>query len=161
SNAITSGCSGTNYCPSDVTTRGQMAVFLIRSMVLTDDFDFPSAPFFEDVPATHPQFKWIQKLRSLGITTGCTTLRYCPNDPVTRGQMAVFLVRSRFGETFTSPSTPYFTDVPANQTFFRYIQKLRQLGVTTGCTATTYCTNDPTTRGQMAVFLTRAYLTPW
>ncbi len=161
SNAITSGCSGNNYCPGDVTTRGQMAVFLIRSLVLTDDFDFPPAPYFEDVPATHPQFKWIQKLRSLGITTGCTTLRYCPNDPVTRGQMAVFLVRSRFGETFTSPATPYFTDVPANQTFFRYIQKLRQLGVTTGCTANTYCINDPTTRGQMAVFLARAYLTPW
>ena len=69
--------------------------------------------------------------------------------------------RAGCGETFTSPATPYFTDVPANQTFFRYIQKLRQLGVTTGCTANTYCINDPTTRGQMAVFLARAYLTPW
>jgi hypothetical protein len=160
-NAVTSGCTATNYCPGDNTTRGQMAVFIVRSLLLTDDFQFPATPYFNDVPATHAQFKWIQKLRELNITTGCQALNFCPNDIVTRGQMAAFLVRGRFGTVFPFPTTPYFTDVSTNNVFFGFIQKLRQVGVTTGCSATEYCLNDPATRGQMAVFLSRMFLTPW
>lgn len=160
-NAVTSGCATDRFCPNDNTTRGQMAVFVVRSMLLTDDFSFRSTPYFNDVPSTHPQFKWIQKLRELGITTGCSLITYCPDDMVTRGQMATFLVRARFGPTFRNPSTPYFTDVPSSNTFFPFVQKLRQSGVTTGCSATAYCVDAPTTRAQMAVFLTRMLLTPW
>jgi hypothetical protein len=160
-NAVTSGCAANAYCPGQNTTRGQMAVFLVRSLLGTDDFTIPELPYFADVPAAHPQFKWIQKLRELGVTTGCNLVQYCPDDPVTRGQMAVFLVRSKFGNNFTYPAAPYFQDVPASHPFFNFIQKLRQVGITTGCTATQYCPNDNNTRGQMAVFLTRMFFTPW
>jgi hypothetical protein len=51
---------------------------------------------------------------------------------------------------------PYFTDVPVTSPYFSYVQKLRQLGITAGCTATTFCPDDKLTRGQMAVFLIRA-----
>jgi hypothetical protein len=138
-----------------------MAVFLVRSLLGTDNFTVPAQPYFDDVPASHPQYKWIQKLRELGVTTGCNLVQYCPDDPVTRGQMAVFLVRSKFGNNFTYPTTPYFQDVPATHPFFNFIQKLRQVGITTGCNATQYCPNDNNTRGQMAVFLTRMFFTPW
>ncbi|MCZ2151526.1 MAG: SBBP repeat-containing protein [Bryobacterales bacterium] len=160
-NNITNGCALNMYCPNDSTTRGQMAVFIVRSLLGTDDFLFPAAPLFRDVPAGHPQFKWIQKLRQLGITTGCNLLDYCPDDSVTRGQMSVFLIRSKFGSTFESPATPYFTDVPSNNIFFQYIQKMKQLGVTTGCGGGQFCVNDTNTRGQMAAFLSRMYFTPW
>jgi hypothetical protein len=51
---------------------------------------------FTDVPAGHGFARWIEQLAREGITSGCATgpARYCPNDPVTRGQMAVFLVRT-------------------------------------------------------------------
>jgi hypothetical protein len=160
-NAVTSGCAANAYCPGQNTTRGQMAVFLVRSLLGTDNFTVPAQPYFDDVPASHPQYKWIQKLRELGVTTGCNLVQYCPDDPVTRGQMAVFLVRSKFGNNFTYPTTPYFQDVPATHPFFNFIQKLRQVGITTGCNATQYCPNDNNTRGQMAVFLTRMFFTPW
>lgn len=160
-NAVTAGCAANAYCPGDNTTRGQMAVFLVRSLLGTDNFTVPATQYFEDVPASHPQYKWIQKLRELGVTTGCNLVQYCPNDPVTRGQMAVFLVRSKFGNNFTYPPTPYFQDVPTNHPFFNFIQKLRQVGITTGCSGTQYCANDNNTRGQMAVFLTRMFFTPW
>jgi hypothetical protein len=116
------------------------------------------------VPATHPFFNHIQKMRELGITSGCTASTYCPDRAVTRGEMAVFLVRGRLGlgsgATFPSQPTPFFTDVPVGHTYFAFIQKMRELGITSGCTTTTYCANDPTTRGQMAVFLIRAFFTP-
>ncbi len=158
---VTTGCGGNNYCPNDFVTRATMAVFLIRGMIGSDDFPFPTTPYFSDIPANHAQFKWIQKIRELGITSGCGGGQFCPNDIVTRGQMATFLVRARYGGTFTASSTAYFTDVPLFHTFFQYVQKLKSTGITTGCGGNVFCVNDNITRGQMAVFLTRAFFTPW
>lgn len=158
---ITSGCSPAEYCPAGATTRGQMAVFVVRSILGGDTFDAPSAPYFEDVPATHPYFRHVQKMRQMGITAGCTGTRYCPDDPVTRGQMAVFLVRGRLGlaagQTFPYTGAPFFSDVGTAHAFFPFIQTMRQLGITVGCTATAYCPDAATTREQMAAFLIRAF----
>lgn len=159
--SITTGCTPDRYCPANNVTRGEMAVFLVRSL-LGDNFSFPPAPYFTDVPATHPFFNFIQKLRELGVTSGCTATTYCPDASVTRGQMAVFLVRGKFlallGDNFSFPQNPYFSDVPAADPLFGFIQKLRELGITSGCTATTYCPASPVTREQMAAFLVRSFL---
>jgi S-layer family protein len=50
-----------------------------------------TATFPNDVPTTHPFFKFVEALAAAGITAGCAPGSYCPNDPITRGQMAVFL----------------------------------------------------------------------
>ncbi|MBL8235528.1 MAG: S-layer homology domain-containing protein, partial [Bryobacterales bacterium] len=87
-----------------------------------------------DVPVNHPFFTFISLMKLNGITQGCTATTYCPDDLITRGQMAVFLVRAVLGsDSFSHPSTPYFSDVQPNHPQFRYIQKLRELGVTAGC----------------------------
>lgn len=159
--SITTGCSSANYCPADTVTREQMAVFLIRSLI-GDTFQSPATPYFTDVPATHPFFRYIQKLREIGITEGCATNRYCPGEAVTRGQMAAFLIRGKLanvhGEQFPFPTAAYFDDVPASAAFHKYVQKLRELGVTTGCGTRRFCPDDNITREQMAAFLTRAFL---
>lgn len=159
--SITLGCTPTTYCPGDSVTRGQMAVFLIRALA-GDTFDTATAPYFTDVPTTHPYFRYIQKMKELGITVGCSPTTYCPESPVTRSQMAAFLIRGKlanlFGDNFTFPSTPYFTDVPATDVRFSFIQKLRELGITSGCGPTTYCPDSPVTREQMAVFIVRSFL---
>ena len=59
----------------------------------------PATATFGDVPTTSGQFKFVEALVSSGITAGCGGGNYCPDDPVTRGQMAVFL-RKRFGLYF-------------------------------------------------------------
>ncbi len=157
-NGITRGCSPTQYCPGAATSRGQMAVFIIRSVVGQDTFPHTTSPYFNDVPANHPFFRYIQKLRDLGITAGCSATTYCPDDPVTRGQMAVFLMRGKLGSgSFPFPSTPYFSDVPPSHPFFPFIQKMRELGITQGCSLSEYCPEDATTRGQMAVFLNKSF----
>ncbi|SPF37639.1 exported hypothetical protein [Candidatus Sulfopaludibacter sp. SbA4] len=157
---ITSGCSSNplSYCPNDPITRAQMAVFIVRSAVGGDNFTYTGSPYFTDVLPDNSFFKWIQKMRDLGITSGCTATTFCPNDTVTRGEMAVFLIRDRYGSTtaFTYPATPSFTDVTADYQFFSWIQKMKQVGITSGCTATQYCPNDTVTRAQMAPFIMRA-----
>ncbi len=91
---ITKGCNpptNDRYCPNDPVTRGQMAAFLTRALVLpagsTGAFTDDTGVFEADIEA----------LAAAGITKGCnppTNDRYCPNDPVTRGQMAAFLYRA-------------------------------------------------------------------
>lgn len=158
---VTGGCnlSPLQYCPTTNVTRGQMAIFVARTVFGGDGFSFSSTPYFADVPATHPYFKWIQKLRDLGVTGGCSATSYCPDSPVTRQQMAIFIIRARLGSTatFTYNTTAAFTDVPVlNNFYFPYIQKLKEIGITGGCgDGTTYCPNDNVNRGQMAIFLMR------
>ena len=53
--------------------------------------DAPVSATFSDVPVGSNQFKFVEALAAAGITGGCGNGKYCPNDPVTRGQMAVFL----------------------------------------------------------------------
>jgi hypothetical protein len=54
----------------------------------------PATATFGDVPTSNPQFQFIEALAAAGITAGCGGGNYCPNTPVTRGQMAVFLAKA-------------------------------------------------------------------
>jgi hypothetical protein len=49
---------------------------------------------FGDVPKSSTQFQFVEPPVSAGITAGCSRGNYCPNNPVTRGQMAVFLANA-------------------------------------------------------------------
>ncbi len=93
---ITGGCGGGNYCPEGSVTRAQMAIFLLRARHGAGYAPPPTAGIFTDVPAGYWAADWIEQLYAEGITGGCDVapLRYCPEDPVTRAQMAVFLVRT-------------------------------------------------------------------
>ncbi len=51
----------------------------------------PATATFGDVPASHPFFQFVEALVASGITAGCGGGNYCPDAPLTRGQMAVFL----------------------------------------------------------------------
>ena len=92
---ITRGCnppSNDRFCPSDPVTREQMAAFLSRGLELRDT----SGVRFSDVRPRSLFSRDIDRLATAGITRGCnppTNDRFCPRDPVTRGQMAAFLRR--------------------------------------------------------------------
>src|ERR1051326_7521086 len=93
---ITIGCYPLgNYCPNDATLRSSMAVFIIQALLGTDNFPYPTTPYFPtDVPATHPNFKFIQKMAELGITHGCGATSYCPDDGTSYLSAAVFTIRA-------------------------------------------------------------------
>jgi hypothetical protein len=54
----------------------------------------PATATFNDVPTSHPFFQYIEALANSGITSGCGGGSYCPDNYVTRGQMAVFLSKA-------------------------------------------------------------------
>ena len=160
---ITGGCDATSYCPANSVTRTQMAIFLLRAQN-GGDYSPPPAQgnVFADVPAEMLGAAFIEDLYNRGITSGCSTnpLRYCPNDTVSRAQMAIFLLRTRFGSMYSPPAAQgIFEDVPEESFVAPFIEDLAARGVTAGCQASPprYCPADPITRGQMAVFLTRMF----
>ena len=158
---ITGGCAANplKYCPNENITREQMAVFIVISIEGSSNFTYTGTPYFTDVPPTYPFFRFIQKLKDLGITSGCSATQFCPDAPITRSQMAAFLIAARYGAvTYTYPSAPYFTDVPPSYLFFPFIQKMAQVGITAGCGLGLYCPNQTLTRGQMAVFIATGLL---
>ncbi len=91
---ITAGCGGNNYCPQDEVTRAQMAVFLLRAKHGAGYSPPPPTGVFDDVDLAYWAVAWIEQLAAEAITAGCGGGNYCPDNPVTRAQMAVFLVRT-------------------------------------------------------------------
>jgi hypothetical protein len=164
---ITSGC-GTNpliYCPATPVTRAQMAVFLLRG-IHGGSYTPPAVGAgtgFSDVPADHWAAAWIKQLSAEGITGGCGAGIYCPEDPVTRDQMAVFLLRAKHGSSYTPPAVGAgtgFNDVAADYWAAAWIKQLSAEGITGGCGSGNYCPLMAVTRDQMAVFLQRVFNLP-
>jgi murein DD-endopeptidase MepM/ murein hydrolase activator NlpD len=91
---VTGGCGGGNYCPEASVTRAQMAVFLLRAKHGSSYSPPAATGEFGDVPTSYWAASWIEQLIAEGITSGCGGGNYCPEQPVSRAQMAVFLVRT-------------------------------------------------------------------
>ena len=112
---------------------------------------------FTDVPTSNGFYRFIETLLHHSITGGCGGTNYCPGNPTTREQMAVFVLVAKEGAGYTPPActTPVFADVPANSPFCRFIEELARRAVVTGCGGGNYCPTQPVTREQMAVFVLR------
>ena len=162
---ITGGCGTKLYCPETSVTRDQMAVFLLRG-IHGSAYAPPAigaSTGFADVPTDYWSGAWIKQLAAEGITGGCGSGIYCPAAPVTRAQMAIFLLRSKYGASYTPPavgSSTGFNDVPTTYWAGAWIKQLVTEGITAGCGAGTYCPEAPVTRAQMAVFLVRTFNLP-
>jgi S-layer homology domain len=163
-NGVTGGCAGGGYCPGNSVTRAQMAVFLLKAKFGAAHIPPPcTGTVFPDVPCTGGAFDpWIEELDALGITGGCGGGLYCPNNPVTRQQMAVFLLKALEGSAYDPPDCAgIFDDVPCTPGtgFSDWIEELADRGITGGCSVTPplYCPTNPNNRGQMAVFLVKTF----
>jgi hypothetical protein len=157
-NGITGGCGGGGYCPDSSVTRAQMAVFLLKSEHGPRFVPPPCAGVFPDVPCPSQFADWIEQLSAEGITGGCGGGNYCPANPVTRQQMAVFLLKAKYGSTYVPPACAgIFGDVPCPSQFADWIEDLSNQGITGGCGGGNYCPTSPNTRGQMAVFLVKTF----
>jgi len=151
---VTNGCGPGYFCPESLVTREQMAAFIIRSLEGDHSASYcAGAAPFSDVPADSIQCGNIRRLAELGITRVAGS--FDPLGLVTRGQMAAFIIRSLYGESFVYTQAPYFDDVPPDHGFFKYVQRMRDLGLTraTG----TYFVDRPLTRGEAAAFIARAF----
>ena len=148
-------CRAEHICPDQAIERRTVAVWLVRAV---DGVDPPAAvgTGFADVDGDGWWAPYIERLAALGITKGCHVepLRYCPDGPVTRSQMASFLVRS-FG---LGPAPPAGFSDTGGSTHKDAIDRLHAAGVTVGCGTDPlrYCPDQSVTREQMATFIARA-----
>jgi hypothetical protein len=162
---ITGGCTASplNYCPENMVTRAQMAVFLLKG-VHGSGYTPPavgSSTGFADVPVTYWAAAWIKQLAVEGITGGCGGGNYCPEGNVTRAQMAVFLLKAKHGSAYVPPAaTGLFADVPIGYWARNWIEQLAVEGITAGCGGGNYCPESNVTRAQMAVFLVKTFNLP-
>jgi len=165
---ITSGC-GTNpllYCPEDTVTRAQMAKFLekgIHGSAYTPPLG--TGTVFSDVPLSYWAVNWIEQLYADGITSGCLPfhLSYCPDQTVTRDQMAKFLLKAEHGASYNPPDvggSTGFADVPVDYWAATWIKQLAAEGITNGCGGGNYCPDDSVNRAQMAKFLVLTFNLP-
>ena len=153
---VTKGCNPPKndlFCPEDSVTRGQMSAFIRRAIGVPDtskDYfvDDQGSTFEDDINA----------LAQAGIARGCNPPdndAFCPNDYVTRGQMAAFLNRA-FG--YQATTVDHFADDDSN-TFENDINTIAQNSITKGCNPPKndrYCPDGLVLRGPMAAFLARA-----
>src|SRR5215212_4398120 len=164
---ITEGCAFNplRYCPEAIVTRSQTGVFLERG-IHGASYIPPAVgnnTGFGDVSSTYWASAWIKQLAAEGITGGCGSGIYCPESPVTRAQMAIFLLRSKHGASYAPPGvggSTGFGDVQPSYWAAAWIKQLVAEGITSGCGVGTYCPDAPVTRAEMAVFLVRTFNLP-
>ena len=157
---ITGGCGGSNYCPTSPVRRDQMAAFLLKSQHGSSYVPPDCTGLFGDVPCPGPFTNWIEQLSLEGITSGCGGGNYCPANSVTRAQMAVFLLKTKNGSSYSPPpATGIFADVPVGSFAANFIEALYNQGITGGCSASPllYCPNNPVLRQQMATLLVKTF----
>jgi hypothetical protein len=165
---ITAGCSASPplYCPDVPVTRAQMSVFIVAALdrAMGVPLSFTPVPYFADMPLSSIYFPFVQRIHDEGITAGCSVnpALFCSDSSITQGEMAVFMIVGWMLEnnfnSFTYTTTPYFTDVPVNHPFFKFVQKMRDLGFWTGCSPTQYCVNSAVSRSDMSPLVMRSLL---
>lgn len=172
-NRVTSGCGSNSFCPESPITRAQMAVFLL---VAAYGFGYvpplPTGTYFQDVAVGSFAAEWIEQLFRAGITSGCSgttacnavnpNALYCPNQGIPREQMAVFLLRAKFGPDYQAPActVPMFTDVPCSSGYARWINKAVEEQFMSGCGGSNFCPTADVRRKEMAQHLRKAFQLP-
>lgn len=156
---VVNGCDidPARYCPLMAVTRAETAALLLRA---TGALDQPSAyeGLFTDVPEDAWFAGAVEQAADLGIMTGTADGRFLPNDPITRSEMAVSLVRALEGESELLSAWGVFVDVPVTEDYAPHVERVWELGISLGCSTDplSFCPAQLTTRGEMASFLARA-----
>ena len=151
-----------NAGSNTVNFRGREVGSKVDRILITDDPGLVptdgNVSTFADVLPSNPFYDFIETISRDGVSSGCGDGKYCPSAGVTRAQMAVFLIKSKYGSSYAPPPATgrVFIDVPANAFAASWIEKLAADGITAGCGGGKYCPDAVVTRAQMAVFLLRA-----
>jgi len=186
--------TATTFAPDTLVTRRQMARWVMRSLMNDDAITAylnatggTTLVSFSDVPNTDTDYKYIEAMYRRGITKGCSgttdaTRKFCPGDNLTRGQMAVFLVRAKmnsvfptvssgsapasagcaasgsapFGDLFGLAAVTWFSG-STSHAFCLYISKLGELGISNGKGNSSFAPDDPITKGELMVFVVRSF----
>jgi len=149
------------YTPTGPVPRWQMALFLLRLKYGGSYQPPPASHVFNDMSG-HLYEAWADQLFRDGITTGCAPGYFCPDNNTTRGEMAVFLLRTKNGGSYQPPAQSAFYTDTAGHTYQNWITQLYYQGISqiTECGYRLFCPNTSLTRAQMAVWMDRGWNLP-
>jgi hypothetical protein len=153
---ITAGCGGGAYCINSNITRAQVSVFL-TTLLSPPTLPNPLTQRYQDVTLTNPYRKFIEYVTRKGIATGCDASNFCPDRPLTRREMVVWLLKALGVNQPPPPTFQRFDDVPLTDPAAPYIEEAAVRGITAGCGGRLFCPDAPLTRGQMAVFFVTTF----
>ena len=120
-----------------------------------------SGTIFSDVSADSFGAAWIEEFTLEGITSGCGDGKYCPDTNITRAQMAVFLLKGKYGSSYVPPvANGIFSDVPVGSFGANWIEQFVLEGIGSDCGSGMYCPSRLVTRAEMAVFLKKTFNLP-
>lgn len=146
---VTDGCNvnGDAFCPDRGVTRGQMAKLLVRALQLPGaDNDY----FGDDEGSIYESE--INAIAEMGITSGCGPESFCPDDVMSRAELAAFLSR---GLELRASGIDHFADDDYSP-FQPYVNALADAGLTFGCDLGRFCPDADVSRAQAASFIVRA-----
>ncbi len=152
---IAAGYPDGTYRPTYDVTRAEMSVFLLKS-IHGGDYTPPPAlgGVFNDIE-DHWAHDWIEQLHAEAITAGYPDGSYRPSNAVSRAEIAVFLLKAKFGSSYSPPPSsdpPVFNDVDGHWAEV-WIEALFEEGITSGYPDGTYRPSNPVNRAEMAIFL--------
>lgn len=112
----------------------------------------PGGTFSDDNGLVHEPY--IEALVAAGITNGCAPGMYCPDQPVTRAELAAFVLRTSGINVDNRSYAGHFTDVPAGAWYTPYVERAYELGIMAGYDDSTFQPNELVIRGVFAEVLT-------
>lgn len=115
---------------------------------------------FADVLTPHWAYADVESVLHYGVDSGCDSTHFCPANPVTRGELARWLMKAEHGASYQAPACTAapFTDVPCSHPMAAWIAQLKAEGLTTGVGGGNYAPDTTATRAETAVFLLRTKL---
>ncbi|MDR1712438.1 MAG: S8 family serine peptidase [Propionibacteriaceae bacterium] len=118
-----------------------------------------SVRYYLDVPSNQRFYDAINYLAWAGVAShGANNDNFWPERELSRGEIAAYFYRLLGSPNFTAPATPTFSDVPNTHMFYREIEWLYSMRMTSGKGAGTFMPEDTVTRGEIAAFLHRYHL---
>jgi hypothetical protein len=190
-NGVTSGCGPKTFCPDATLDRAQIAIFLAKTLAhgeenLPDSGTVGDAAYacidgghslFVDVQPTDSFCRHVHYLAAQNVDDGCAEGEYCPDDLVSRLDMASFVAKGLVApqgkdgvpETYSDAATGlsyscsagspslHFTDVPATGLYCSAAHYLWARGIVGGCAPDLFCASGAVARAPMAKFLVNAF----
>ena len=162
---VARGCGAGDYCPGHPVVRGQLAVWLLKSLLGRRFVPRPATgDVFVDVDVDDAPSPWIEELATRGISAGCGSGEFCPSGVLTRAQSAVLILKTRLGAQYVPPPATgqVFEDVPADGFAAAWIEDLARRGISGGCSASPklFCPDRSVTQAQAAALLVAAFGLP-
>jgi hypothetical protein len=154
---VISGYSDNTFRPGNPTTRGQLSKIIVLAAGWT--IDTTGGPHFIDVPTTNPFYQYIETAYNHGVISGYSDGTFLWGNNITRGQLSKVVVEAMQWAIDTTGG-PHFSDVPATQTFYQWIETAYHRGIISGYADGTFQPGNNATRGQIAKIVYGAITAP-